>query len=80
MVDTTATIDSSGAAPPGGRAGAPEIEITPAMIEAGFEALLKTCALEHPCEGDRYIVERVFSAMISASSFATKAHEPGRAA
>jgi hypothetical protein len=40
MVDTTTTKDSSNAAlPDTGEAGAPEIEITPAMIEAGLAFL-----------------------------------------
>jgi hypothetical protein len=56
------------------------IAVTPEMVEAGFEALLATCALEHPCEGDRYVVVRIFNAMISASSSVAKVPEVSRAA
>lgn len=55
-------------APKSAEAGAPEIEITPEMIEAGVNALWGTGAIEHPCEADRQIVEKVFNAMFRLSS------------
>jgi len=55
-------------------AGAPEIEVTPAMIDAGADALWRSCAIEHPCEADREIVRSIFTAMLSASSFEARGH------
>jgi hypothetical protein len=58
------------------KSGAPdasEIEVTPAMIEAGLKALWETGAIEHPSGGDEYVVRAVFSAMIAASSLSSKA-------
>jgi hypothetical protein len=43
-------------------AGAPEVEITPAMIEAGVSVL---CAAEPLFNSDAAIVRRIFSAMLS---------------
>jgi hypothetical protein len=55
-------------------AGAPanEIEITPEMIEAGVDALWASCAIEHPCEADRDIIPKIFTAMIQVSSLNLK--------
>jgi hypothetical protein len=52
------------------KSGAPkgkEIELTPAMIEAGLKALWATGAIEHPSGGDESVVRAVFSAMIAVS-------------
>jgi hypothetical protein len=51
-------------------AGAPdaEIEVTPAMIEAGVGILWASAALEHPMDGvDQILVEEIFVAMSLAS-------------
>jgi hypothetical protein len=56
-----------------GTGRAPEIEVTPAMIEAGMNALWATGAIEHPCGADEAVVRRVFSAMILASSLSLRA-------
>jgi len=48
-------------------AGAPEIEITPAMIEAGVTALYDSGSIENPLAlADRNLVRAVFLAMLSA--------------
>ena len=48
-------------------AGAPEteteIDVTPEMIEAGFDLLVKSGAVEHPTDSDRKVVRRMFLAM-----------------
>lgn len=52
------------AADPAERAGAPEaMEITPEMIEAGVQVLWDSCAIEHPLQADRLVVERMYRAM-----------------
>jgi hypothetical protein len=61
-----ATVDASKIEPR-------EIELTPEMVEAGVNALWATGAIEHPSGLDEGVVQRVFNAMISVSSFATKA-------
>jgi hypothetical protein len=48
-----------------------EPEVTPEMIEAGVNALWDAGCMEHPCGADRSVVQKVFTAMISASSFAS---------
>jgi len=56
-------------------AGAPgaEIEVTPEMIEAGFDVLLQSGVVENLSKGDKFVVRKIFSAMIFASSLALKA-------
>lgn len=49
-----------------------EIEVTPEMIEAGFDALVRSGVLQSWCEGDKFAVEIVFNAILAASSFAPK--------
>jgi hypothetical protein len=61
-------------------AGAPEIEITPAMVEAGFKVLRDSCIVEHLLQGDVFIISEVFSAMIAASSSAFAASPAASAA
>jgi hypothetical protein len=65
MVDTTYTADSNAAASDlTAEAGAPEIEITPAMIEAGVAVLWESGAVENPNEdADRSLVQKIFVAM-----------------
>jgi hypothetical protein len=47
--------------------GAPEIEITPEMIEAGFCVLLESGAIETPMEDlERSLVQKIFVAMFHA--------------
>jgi hypothetical protein len=54
--------------------GAPEqeIEITPEMVEAGITALWASGVIEHPCEADRGIIPKIFTAMIQVSSLTLK--------
>jgi hypothetical protein len=67
MVDTTRTSASNEAVSALSEAGAPEIELTPAMIEAGVAVLYVSCAIEHPLDGaDRKLVQRVFCAMLAS--------------
>jgi hypothetical protein len=64
--DTTSPIDRSGAASPDGEAGAPEIEVTPAMIEAGVDAYYENAiwGWENPGrEQLKEMVRAIFSAM-----------------
>jgi hypothetical protein len=56
-----------------------ETEITPEMIEAGLEAL-RNCRLDDYCDGYDFVVRKVFTAMICASSSSTKAPEREHAA
>ena len=42
------------------------------MIEAGFDGLLESGIIEYLCEGDKFVVRKIFSAMISAASLAPK--------
>lgn len=44
-------------------AGAPEDKVTQEMIEAGLRVLRDSCAIEHPLEADRLVVEGIFVAM-----------------
>ena len=45
-------------------AGAPDVEITPEMIEAGLRVLYESCAVEHPLDyADRSTIRRIFLAM-----------------
>ena len=49
-------------------AGAPEIEVTPEMIEAGVRTLWDSGLIETPIDGvDQMVVERIFVAMSRAS-------------
>jgi hypothetical protein len=51
-------------------AGAPgaEIEVTPAMIEAGVRVLWDSAMVEQPMDGpDQLVVERIFVAMSRAA-------------
>ena len=50
------------------RAAVPEIEVTPAMVEAGVSALHASGAVEHPLEADRLVVAEVFRQMALARS------------
>jgi hypothetical protein len=48
----------------GDLAGAPEVEITPTMIEAGVCVLWESGAVENPNEdADRSLVQKIFVAM-----------------
>jgi hypothetical protein len=48
--------------------GAPEIEVTPAMIEAGVSVLWESGALETFMDGvDQLLIEKIFIAMSLAS-------------
>jgi hypothetical protein len=49
-------------------AGAPEIEVTPEMIEAGAEVLGASGAVEYPLlDIDRELIRKIFLAVLSAS-------------
>lgn len=49
-------------------AGAPEIEITPEMVDAGVESLWRSGVIEHPLPDlDQEIVRQIFLAMLGAS-------------
>jgi len=51
-------------APTSAEAGAPEIEVTPEMIEAGLFTLYESGAIENPVEAnDRSLVREIFLAM-----------------
>lgn len=67
MVDTTSPIGSSLAADRPTQPVAAEVEIMPAMIEAGLEVLHASGAIEHPLQADRLLVEEVFRVMLAAS-------------
>jgi hypothetical protein len=50
-------------------AGAPDIEVTPAMIDAGVQVLWESGAIEHPLQtADGLLVRRIFAAMKASSS------------
>lgn len=49
-----------------GQAGA-EIEITPAMIEAGYRVLCASGVAEEPLPSDRLVVEEMYRAMASVA-------------
>jgi hypothetical protein len=51
MVDTTSTT------------GAPEIEVTPLMVEAGVRTLWDSGAIEYPSAADRDLVLRIYHQM-----------------
>ena len=52
----------------GDLAGAPEIEITAEMLQAGVDVLWSSGAIDNPCLGsDRLLVKRLFLAMTSQS-------------
>jgi hypothetical protein len=52
---------------PSAEAGAPEIEVTPEMIEAGIDVLYKSGAVEHQmCDVDRELIQKIFLAMLHA--------------
>ncbi len=40
-----------------------DIPITPEMIEAGLNILWDSCAIEHPLDADRLVVEQIYYAM-----------------
>ena len=71
MVDTTRPIGSM--APPqpeSAEAGAPEIEVTPEMIESGLRVLWESGAIETPMEDfDRSLVQKIFVAMVRVQVF-----------
>jgi hypothetical protein len=49
-------------------AGAPEIEVTPAMLGAGVRVLWNSGALETPMDGvDQLLVQDIFVAMLHVS-------------
>ncbi len=55
--------------------GAPaddEVEVTPEMVEAGVTVLWASCAIEHPLQADRLVVEDIYRAMYRAGLAATK--------
>ncbi len=54
-------------------ASADEIKITPAMLDAGVNALWATGAVEHPSGLDKEVVRDVFTAMILAGASTPKA-------
>ena len=67
MVDTTKTRTSNEAASAIPDAGSPEIEITPAMIEAGVAVLWDSGAVEVANLGaDQELVREIFVAMSHA--------------
>lgn len=66
MVDTTNTKASSSPAPSEmGGAGAPEIELTPAMIEAGCDIIARFFSFE--LDDPEKVVSSVFLAMSEAA-------------
>lgn len=48
-------------------AGAPEIEVTDGMIDAGVRSLLRSCVTDHPLEADRLVVSEIFQAMLDSA-------------
>jgi hypothetical protein len=48
-------------------AGAPEIEVTPEMIEAGVRALWASGAIEYPSVADRDLVTHLYRQMAAAN-------------
>ena len=51
---------------PSSEAGAPEIEVTPEMIEAGVRALWASGAIEYPSVADRDLVTHLYRQMAAA--------------
>ena len=45
----------------------PEIEVTPAMVEAGFEVLKASGIVDEYLEADKLLVVEIFRAMVSRS-------------
>lgn len=45
---------------------APAIEVTPQMIEAGFQVLCSSGRVDEYLEADRLLVERIYRAMVAA--------------
>jgi hypothetical protein len=43
-------------------------DITPEMIEAGYNVLVKACITDDPLEADRLVVSDIFRAMDACSS------------
>jgi hypothetical protein len=68
-MDNTTTPKSRGKpSEPHKAAGAPEIEITPDMIEAGVRVLWESGVVETPIDGvDQMVIQRIFVAMSLAS-------------
>jgi hypothetical protein len=68
MVNTTTPSSSRESPTPQGKAGAPEIEVTPDMIEAGVRVLWESGVVETPIDGvDQMVIQRIFVAMSLAS-------------
>jgi hypothetical protein len=44
-----------------------EIEATPEMIEAGFDALARSGVAEHLCEGDKFVIRNIFNASTASA-------------
>lgn len=65
MDNTTKTRYSAEASK---EAGAPEIEISPEMIEAGLRVLYQSGAIEHPLSIDADLVRDIFLAMHAQAS------------
>jgi hypothetical protein len=49
-----------------------EIEVTSAMIEAGVTVLWESCAVEHPLQADRLVIDEVYRAMYRAGQAKAK--------
>lgn len=45
-----------------------EIEVTPAMIDAGFRVLAASGITDDPLEADRLLVSEIYRAMFAASA------------
>ncbi len=61
--------DIEGTSPSGdlaGGAGAPEIVMTPQMIECGFRELVWSGITDEPMEADKLLVARIYRAMHSS--------------
>jgi hypothetical protein len=64
MADTTNTIGSHSEAESTDLAGAPEVEVTPAMIEAGVRVLWDSGRLETFTDGvHQLLIQEIFVAM-----------------
>jgi hypothetical protein len=67
---TPQTPDVEGATPnQADLVGAPDTEVTPAMIDAGLAELYESGAIEHPVESaDKMLVARIFATMKASAS------------
>jgi hypothetical protein len=64
MSDKTDTTDS--------KRQADAIEITPAMLQAGYLAWSAACRVDEPLEADILLVEKIFRAMMSERQTASQ--------